>query len=79
MDKKRLILVDWQDISSDSSWHCEEEIKDCVPFDCQTVGWEMHSDKKVLRVASTRSSIEKYADIMAIPRSNVRKIIVLKQ
>jgi len=75
MQRRPLILVDWEDIAYDPSWHREDALDDCSPLLCHTVGWRMKSGKGFLRVAATRSSgVKKCADITSIPNKNIRNI-----
>ena len=75
MRKRPLIVVDWEDISADSGWHREDDLDDCFPHSCRSVGWKMKSEKGILRIASTRCEYtNKCADIVVIPKKNVKSI-----
>lgn len=78
MRKRQLIIVEWDDISGDNEWHREDDLGDCHPHSCHSVGWRMASDRKFLRLASTRSEVNKCVDITAIPRGCIKSIRKLK-
>jgi len=74
MRKRPLIVVEWDDISSYSSWGIEKESKDWTPLRCVSVGWKMPSGKKHLTMASTRSEGKQCTDRQVIPKGCIIKI-----
>lgn len=75
MKKLPMVVVEWEDIAAHSSWYLESEVKEeCKPLLSRTIGWRMASDRKVMRVASTRCESGKCSDVVAIPRGCIKSI-----
>ena len=75
MKKRGLLIVEWDDISATSGWKSEDNVdKECNPLRSVTVGWRMKSDRKTLRVASTRTEDGRCSDVNAIPRGCIVSI-----
>ena len=74
MQKRQLILVEWEDITGSGKWHSEEEAEKVEPMKCFTVGWRMKSDRKHLTIASTRNTYNECLDRTTMPRSSIRSI-----
>ncbi|KKN50780.1 hypothetical protein LCGC14_0629500 [marine sediment metagenome] len=74
MRKRQLIEVKWDDIAGYKNWRAEDSLNRTSPSKCVTVGWKMQSDRKVLRVASTRSDTGDCVDLEVIPRGCIRSI-----
>ncbi len=73
--KRPLLLVEWDDISSSSSWSDEDDISMRVPLRSLSVGWKVPGDKKCLTIAASRCAKNKRcADTTTIPRHNIVSI-----
>ena len=47
----KLVLVEWMDILATSGWEKEDEVE---PQRLWTVGYLVHKDKKVIKIANTK-------------------------
>ena len=74
MKKGTLVVVEWQDTTINISWHGENNLEDCQPNVCFTVGWQVNSSRTILRIASTRNINGEWVGITAIPKGCVRNI-----
>ena len=77
MNKRHLVVVEWDDISSLNDWYNEKDINS-QPIRCFTVGWVLKSDRKNLRITSTRSEHGKCSDVCTIPRGCIRSKRILE-
>lgn len=52
ISKRPLLVVEWEDITTHSSWveECEAQKDDSIK--CTSVGWKVNSDRNHLRLAS---------------------------
>lgn len=75
MQKRSLVVIEWEDIATYSSWRNEKKTTDVNPILCQTVGWRMKAPSpKKIAVASTRNSIGECCDLTIIPRVSIKSI-----
>ena len=73
MQKKPLILVEWEDIAAHTGWIREDsEPEESDTINCVTVGWKIKSNRRTLVIASTRSENRKCTDRTAIPRGCIK-------
>ena len=69
MAKSSLVIVEWDDCMARSSWNDREEIEVLTSLRCISVGWQLKSDRKHLRLAASRcDNSDQFADITIIPR-----------
>ncbi len=79
MRKRALLIVEWDDIAGYKNWRYEDDLEGTRATPCITVGWKMKSDNKVLRIASTRSTINECVDLQVIPKGCIRSIRKIEQ
>lgn len=73
MKKDELVMVQWDDSASNSSWVFKEDAKPGL-LSCRTVGFVLEDNKKHLSLYCTDCENGKISDQTCIPRSCVRKI-----
>jgi hypothetical protein len=77
-----LVIVEWQDAASNNSaWLGPEEAVEWSKegYPCISVGWLVHSDKKIVSIASTRSaSTGALGGLWQIPAGMVKRMKRLK-
>ena len=78
--KNALIEVFWDDIISDSTWSEEKKAQIRAAARCQTVGYFLNQDKKVLRLSDTlgKDGKETERSLTVIPHGVITKIRRLK-
>jgi len=82
--KPIIVKVDWIDSATNNSWLSRQAIDNLLEdglAECQTVGFLVHKTKKMVSIALSRATSDKfvpYADVMSIPRVSITKIKVLK-
>ncbi len=74
MRKRPLLLIEWEDSATSSSWREENKSADTKPMICYTVGWKVKAPKGKLMVTSTRNCVGECSDRTCIPKSNVKSI-----
>jgi len=82
MPKLPLIVVEWDDITTDRGWEYEDE--DCTghSIHCISVGWQVKSNRKYLVISPMRGffqsrKLSKCDDRQIIPRgciTNIRRL-----
>ena len=65
------VEVEWEDSSSHPGWKTRGEYSTSI---CHTVGYLIHKGRKELHVAQSWSDCGSVGDVIAIPRSCVRKM-----
>ena len=75
--KIKLVLVTWEDACSHSRWIHPEDVANCDLVEVVTCGFLVNKGKKITQVGLLCDG-EKFADMIAIPTANVKKIEVLK-
>lgn len=73
MSKRRLIVVEWDDVSSYGGWADIEESKGNRPFRATMVGWELSRNKDCL-VLATAFSEDECNGRRVIPRGCIKSI-----
>lgn len=73
MKKRPLLLVEWDDITTDRGW--EDEESDCTnpAAHCVSVGWQLKSNRRYLVITAMRSH-GSCNDRQIIPRGCIRSI-----
>jgi len=74
MKKKPLLIIEWDDTFTKSSWIDERDTENLKSHICHTVGWKMKSAKGKITVASSRNWQNECADTTIIPKANVKSI-----
>ncbi len=74
MKRRRLLIVEWEDITGSHKWHEEEDAEESKTLICTTVGWQMKSSRKHLTIASTRSEEGQCIDRTTMARSVIKSI-----
>jgi hypothetical protein len=59
----KLVYIDWIDTVSSADWDTKDNVNTKI---VKQVGWVVHNDAKVMKIASTYSE-EEYYSITAIP------------
>lgn len=75
--RPRLVMVIWEDINSDPSWQPKDKVE-LELAKCESVGWLIHKDDKVIRVAGCQNK-EDWGSITVIPVVNVIEIEELRK
>lgn len=75
----KINYVYWIDSSSRSGWN-DRPTKDWTMHDleCHSVGWVIQETKELLVIAQSYSN-DQHGDIMAIPKSQIKKRKIIKQ
>lgn len=73
MRKLPLIVVEWNDTCTSSSWKLEEDCKH-IEMKCVSVGWKLRSGRKFLTLTATRDGEDGCNDRQTIPRGCIRSI-----
>ena len=66
----KLVFVEWVDTVSDAGWETKETVNTKL---VKQVGWVVHNDEDVLKIASTVSE-EEYYSVTAIPVGCIRTV-----
>lgn len=66
----KLVFVEWVDTVSDAGWETKETVNTKL---VKQVGWIVHNDDDVLKIASTVSE-EEYYSVTAIPVGCIRSV-----
>lgn len=70
-----LVLVDWEDACSSGRWMDRERAAKTEALQCQSAGFLVRNDRKIVSVASGRcGDNDTVSDVTTIPRSNVKRI-----
>ena len=75
--KLPLAKVTWVDSGSWSGWREAKEVPRGL-VECQTVGWVVTSNRRVLTVVQSLNEHQQVTEAWSIPRSCVRKVQVLR-
>ena len=77
--KLPLVEVEWVDSCADSGWRSvKKERTDNPNLRCSTVGYLFEEHRTYVKIAQSLSAHESVADLVAIPRSAIRKMTVLR-
>lgn len=68
-----LLIIYWQDITSQDAWASPEEIQSAELLQCVTAGYLIGQDKDLIRIASTICNND-MASFILIPKSVVQKV-----
>ena len=71
MKNPRLVTVEWRDILGTAGW---EKPDDVNPPVITTVGYLIHKDKDVVKIAHTKDEKGAWSGITAFPRGCVKSI-----
>jgi len=80
----KLVLVIWEDAFHPAScyWHGKEESQDFIKdseYICESVGWILHEDKRMLTLVSSKSSKSgSFMHHQRIPKGTILKVKKLK-
>lgn len=69
----KICIVNWNDTSTDVGWKSDQELKSPM-CTCQTVGFYISEDKKVIRLALSRTmqrGFVPFGDVITIPKSAI--------
>jgi hypothetical protein len=78
MTKRELVMVDWLDIASHSTWMKVPDARAYKPIRCRDVGWILHRDQQKLILFRSRNSDGDIGDITVMPIGCVVKITPLE-
>ena len=71
-----MVVCTWLDAETDGGWHDRDEIdatKHTTPTTCQTMGFLLHNDDKVVTLVGSINEYE-YGEVTKIPKGMVIKI-----
>jgi len=71
MKKPQLVTVEWRDILGTAGWEKPDEVNPPV---ITTVGYLIHKDKDVIKIAHTKDEKGAWSGITAFPRGCVKSI-----
>lgn len=79
MRKLPLIIVEWDDITTDTGWGYDDEDKSSEHLGCISVGWKVKSNRRFLQITPMRShwhgsKYSKCSDRQIIPRGCIKSI-----
>jgi len=69
-----LVVVEWEDIVSDSSWMDDKEIEKLEPVVCRSVGWLLKKTKKLVFLGASVTNDGSVGDRTTIPKNVIRSI-----
>ncbi len=78
--KHKLVLIEWVDSMGSPGWHASHELKTMTVCTCQTAGFIVDEDMDSYVVAlscTVDEGARPFADLIAIPRIAVKKIVDL--
>ena len=73
MRKLPLIVVEWEDATSRSSWEDEKDADFKVSLN-HSMGWRIRCDRKYVLLIRQRGEFDDCADRLKIPRGCIRSI-----
>lgn len=74
MRKLRLLLVEWEDTTSDRRWEYEDDVS-VEPAIVHSVGWQLQRKRTHILLTSQKDITHKeYADRIRIPRGCIKSI-----
>jgi hypothetical protein len=71
MKNPRLVTIQWRDILGTAGWEKPDEVNPPV---ITTVGYLIHKDKDVVKIAHTKDEKGAWSGITAFPRGCVKSI-----
>ena len=71
MKKPQLVTVEWRDILGTAGWEKPDEVNPPV---ITTVGYLIHKDKDVIKIAHTKDEKGAWSGITAFPKGCVKSI-----
>lgn len=74
MRKLPLLVIEWEDIETDTEWHGEHEVVISHKEPYRSVGWRVKSNKKTLQISPMRDPYGKCSDRQIIPRGCIKSI-----
>lgn len=79
-NKKRfpLVIVEWEDIVSDSSWMDIREAKHQKPYNCESIGYLIEKNKKNIVLVPNVSYAGLGFGYVSIPIGCIKKINIIK-
>ena len=74
MQKRSLLVVEWDDVTTCTTWHAESRCKEETPIRTYSVGWRLPASKGNVAITPMRAEYGKCNDIQIIPRGCIRNI-----
>lgn len=74
MKNRPLLLVEWDDITTDSCWMPENGDYTTKSVHCYSVGWQLKSNKRCLVITPMRAQDGICGDRQVIPRGTITSI-----
>lgn len=74
MKKRPLLIIEWQDITTATSWADEDTDFTKDALDCVSVGWKLQSTRKHIVIASMRTHEGRVGTREIIPKGNIKSI-----
>lgn len=86
MSKHKLVYIEWEDATSRSGWHLNEEVDDWIKgrgWFVNHVGWVIRETKKYIVLAGSQvekdgHGDEQWGNLQKIPKTWIRKRKILK-
>ena len=72
----KVYLIDWEDSASDSGWRHEEQLGNAGIALNQSIGYLIKENKKFITLAQSKcvsKGFAPYADLISIPKTNIKK------
>lgn len=74
MKKRPLLVVEWDDITTDNGWKSEDKDYADLIVHCYSVGWKLKSNRRNLVISNMRSDDGGCDKREIIPRGCIRSI-----
>ncbi len=78
MSQPRLVRVDWDDACSNDRWRAQDALLRTERVQIRTVGYVIRSNRKEMVLAQSLSEAGNISSTIAIPRSCIRKVRLLR-
>ena len=78
MEAIKLVVVEWEDITTDSNWVVESD-DDLMPILTHSVGWQLSSHDGYVRIAAVRNARDACSMRQVIPKGCIKSMRIVEE
>ncbi len=75
--KYDLVVIEWEDISTQVGWNNEQEVEEAKPSVCVSVGFLIEIQKKKVILCSGFADDDDVMDVTSYPKGTIKNIMYL--